>query len=476
MRKKNYFLSMLFAASCSLGAFAQTAVPLKSSTPASHGNFGASIATHNGVTVVGAPREGSGAIHIFNGNTWIRKHANTNSQYDGFGESVAINRNWVAVGSYQKQFVSSLGTTGFVILGRLSLGNLGYYIFPTDLQDWDLFGKSVAMTDTWMAIGAPGQGNGVVYMYKEWTNGTDRGWNFMGKLAGANLTSEAGFGSSVAIHGDKLVVGAPDHSNVEGERAGRIYIYRRSNDSWILEHQFTPTQVDSYDNYGYDVDITDNHVIVGAEGYDNSRGLAQILVFSNGAWRVKNNLVGPVPNSRFGISVALQFNRALVGAPYQGSNGELHLYTDQGGYIYKGTLYTANSADFGLGYAADIESDMIATSALHYTSNGVTSGIAYRMNFNDAINSGSKRIGFTEAEVESSETSQKLYPNPASGNIVNYNTASSISSVQAVDPLGVTTVLGFNGNTIDISILPAGVYILEIVTEAGTELKKLSVL
>lgn len=66
-----------------------------------------------------------------------------------------------------------------------------------------------------------------------------------------------------------------------------------------------------------------------------------------------------------------------------------------------------------------------------------------------------------------------IYPNPTSS-IVHINSNLKIESISSVDFLGKTSLVNFNSNnTIDVSNLPKGVYLLQIETDKGLINKKI---
>lgn len=470
--KKSYMMPLLFAVG-SFASYGQVAKQLKSPTPVAYSQFGRSVVNVNQHTLVGVPTEGQGAIYLFHDGNYVSKYTfdKLGDDNSALGTSVVLNSNWFGAGAPYRNFVGS--EDGFAILGRRGqTGGLNYYIIPSDLQGFDRFGESMAISERWLAVGAPGQNEskGTVYLYKEWQSNGNRGWDPKGKITLPNLPSGAGFGSSVAIFeqngsSDRLIVGAPHHSG-----GGRIFVFKRSGDNWNLEFQYTPSNVSQLLGFGSSVDITQNVLIVGAP-FTGNNGFATILKFENNAWVVKHQYHGFTYGSRFGNSVALHYNRAAVGAPEQGTTGELHLYDDQGGYQHKGTLYNGQTGSELLGFSVDIEADWIVSGAVFANVNGVPAGAAYRLEFYKALQSASWRKATSlDAEV----MSEALYPNPATEGKVRHNIA-GVQHVQAISTVGGATDLGFDANSIDVSTLAPGVYSLKITTGEGTKIQKLAV-
>lgn len=472
--KKNYIMILLIAVS-SFSSWAQTAKQMKSPTPTQYSQFGRSVVNKNEYTLVGAPGEGQGAAYMFQNGNYVAKYTFDKAGDDNsaLGTSVGLNSNWYGVGIPYRNFVESLGETGFAILGRRNqTSGLNYYLFPSDLQANDQFGFSMTMSENWIAVGAPGHNNGkgAVYLWKQWSSNGSSGWNEMAKITIPNMPSGASFGLSVSMFeqngsSDRLIVGAPYYN-----ATGRIYVFKRSGDTWNLELEYTPSNLTSNAQFGYSVDITNNHLIAGAPRANNT-GMATILKYENNIWSVKNTFNGFTNTSWFGNSVAIQYNRAAVGAPFQGTTGELHMYTDEGGYKHKGTFYNGQTSQELLGFSVDIESDWVVTGALFTPFNNIIAGAAYRMEFWRVFQSGSWRYA---AESTFETTSEHLYPNPSTGGKVNHQ-INGIQKVIATNIMGVSTELMFNDHAVDVQDLNPGLYSIQITTESGTQVHKLTI-
>lgn len=475
--KKNYMMPMLLAVG-SLASYGQVAKQLKSPNASVYSNLGTSVVNKNEYSLVGAPYEGQGAAYLFRNGDYVARYTfdKAGDNNSGLGTSVVLNNDWYGAGIPYRNFVDGLGETGFAILGRRSQNaGLNYYLFPSDLQANDKFGQSMAMSENWLAVGAPGQSNekGAVYLWKQWRSNGSSGWDPMGKLVIPGIATGSGFGHSLAIFeqngsSDRIIVGAPYSDNSKG----KVYVFKRNANTWVLELSYVPSDLGSYSYFGESVDITDNHLIVGAPGV-NFKGIATILRYQNGSWQHRTRLQAAANGVLFGRSVSIQYNRAAVGDPLQGTTGELNLYNDENGnYQHKGTLYNGQTSNEYLGWSVDIESDWIVSGAIYATANGVANaGGAYRLEFWKALQSASWRKATT---VDVEDISVQLYPNPATGGRVSHNIA-GVQQVKAVSALGTITDIEFDANSIDVSTLSAGVYSLRIITEEGTKIQKLAV-
>ena len=132
------------------------------------------------------------------------------------------------------------------------------------------------------------------------------------------------FGSSVAMDGDFVVVGAAGT-----DRFGRdfvpAYIFRRDGSSLTQEAILAPTDISPRSNLGYSVAISGDLVVVGAprdghseESLHDGRGAAYVYRFSEADWVEEAKLVPPsiagMEHAAFGIAVAIGDNRVFCTA------------------------------------------------------------------------------------------------------------------------------------------------------------------
>ncbi len=140
-----------------------------------------------------------------------------------------------------------------------------------------------------------------------------------------SVESFEGFGNPVAVAGNTMVVGSLfDSYDADGDgtleaNAGSAYIYLRSaQGSWNLLKQLKPSGARTLGQFGTSVAISGNTLVIGAGGANaayifqkdqggvNNWGEVKKLVASDGTQR-----------DRFGESVAISGNTVVVGAPFE---------------------------------------------------------------------------------------------------------------------------------------------------------------
>jgi len=246
--------------------------------------FGSSVATNGDTVVVGAYTKNSntGAAYIFERNqggaeSWgqVQKLTASDAAIFGFfGYSVSINGNTAVVGSYGKL----PGAAYIFERNQGGAGNWGQVqrLTANDGVGGDQFGISVAISNDTVAVGA-NHGNrgtsGAVYIFER-NQGGVANWGQVKELTAddANLLDE--FGISVAIDGDRLVVGA---WAMNLDTGGAAYIFERNQpgvEGWGQVQKITASDVAAHDQFGSSVGIDGETVAVGAEGKNSNTGAA----------------------------------------------------------------------------------------------------------------------------------------------------------------------------------------------------------
>lgn len=117
---------------------------------------------------------------------------------------------------------------------------------------------------------------------------------------------EYAFGAVVAIDDDMLVVGAPLDNHQGCADVGSVYIFRKTGGDWVQDARLTASDNAKEDHFGNSVAVVGNRVIVGSP-FDNPHGedSGSVYVFeydSDTGWYQKTKLIaqdGEI-NSHFG--------------------------------------------------------------------------------------------------------------------------------------------------------------------------------
>jgi hypothetical protein len=371
--------------------------------------LGRSISIEGNFAVVGAPgflnsaghAVGAAYVYRFSGTSWTFMQqlvAFDGSAADQFGGSVSIGGDGViVVGAYEDDHTTFGADSGSVYVYRYDFASqlflLEQKLISGDANAGDIFGRSVSNISGFIIVGANGdQENGVnagaAYIF-EYTGV----WTQAAKLLPANVSTGDAYGFDVNISdGPVAIVGSIYDNNSNGTSAGSAYIFRRVSASWILEdHIMAATHGSIGDNFGVKVAVDGGRAIIGAHMDDtngNLSGIAYIFDRAQGGstWSETAVLLASdgAPNDRFGASVSLDGDTAVVGSSFESDNG----YLAGAGYVFQLdatstwtelTKLEASDAQAGdrLGFSIDVDGYNIAVGAWRDSDMATEAGSAY---------------------------------------------------------------------------------------------------
>jgi len=245
--------------------------------------FGYSVDIDGDYIVVGAYGEDtngtdSGAAYVFHRigvNGWdegVKLEAFDGEASDNFGYSVAISGDYIVVGApYEDEAGTDAGAIYVFHRTGTNAWDLGTKILSSDGEAGDDFGYSVGIDGDYIIAGAifensKGYRAGAAYVFQR---GDGTSWNTGTKIVAPDGAAIDYFGSSVAIDGEFIVVGAHVDDNENGTDAGGIYLFSHAGDNdWSFEAKIVAPGGTDNDYFGRSVDINGKYIIAGAYGND----------------------------------------------------------------------------------------------------------------------------------------------------------------------------------------------------------------
>ena len=339
------------------------------------------------MNILGMSMEAKGQCEA---NELMKLTASDGESEDWYGSSVAIEGDLAIVGAPET--------------GDRKTGPGAVYIYRYDGAIWveeekllafdgvpeDQFGIAVAISDDVAVVGASGDDDlganvGSAYVFRF----DGMSWSFEAKLLPPSFESGARFGASVAISLDRIVVGA----NCIGEAAPDVFHFE--NGKWVGE---TVALLPDHPEAIYPpVSISDTALIVGAPEYDglgNNSGVAFVLRLTGSTWTVEQTLVPSdiQENDRFGSSVAIQGDTALVGAIFDDDpcrdgelcdTGSVYVFRFNGKTWNEVQKLVASDAVIGdrFGHQVALSGDTALVSAFSDDGAGSGSGSAYAFRY-----------------------------------------------------------------------------------------------
>ena len=125
-------------------------------------------------------------------------------------------------------------------------------------------------------------------------------------------------GKSVAVDGNWAVVCEPNKAIAGVFSVGAINFYERTEGGWMFRQSVTPNDSQASDQVGRSVSISGTTAVVGVPAHVNgviSSGAVYTFELHSGVWAEAQKIVLRQEHIEFGLSVALDDNSLLVGAP-----------------------------------------------------------------------------------------------------------------------------------------------------------------
>ncbi|MCC5795115.1 MAG: cadherin-like beta sandwich domain-containing protein [Chromatiales bacterium] len=384
----------------SFQAAAQTPLDFAPLAPEEAVLFGRAMAIEGDTLVIGVPSDatdpadpqgtlaGSGAVWVytFDGSAWGEpqqlKASDAGESHD-FGWSVALSGDTLVVGapnvdgpagvSIGAAYVFQPGPDGWEEVAKLQASNAapGY-----------LFGTSVAVSVGRIAVGSPqedsdgtgvnqpvggGQAilSGAVYLFSD-----DAGsWTEEAYIKASNTSAGARFGDQVALDGDTLVVGAYGESrDAAGNlspgsfgNSGAAYIFSRASGDWLEEAYLKAPVVQQGTWFGSAVAVSGDTIAIGSHQPETpTAGPGNVFILRNaaGGWIVDQVVTGVQDDSWTGVSLALDGDVLVVGAPREDGTaagaGVVRVITRNAGVWGQVTAIQSPDQTAGAGFGTEL--------------------------------------------------------------------------------------------------------------------------
>jgi len=376
--------------------------------------LGISVAIDGDVVVAGAPYANGpgndydvGAAYVFvrwpNGwppgtlNEDAKLLASDRATADQFGHSVAISGDTIVVGAIgdegDEPGMWDVGSA-YVFVGSGSSWTQHAKLRASDGAAWDEFGRSVAISGDTVVVGVPyaNQHTGSAYVFVE---PVPYGWggvlNEDTKLL-ASDGSVGGFGASVAISANTIVVGQPGGDGGTGA-SGAAWVFVGAGSNWTEYTKLSAPDGVSGDRFGSSVGISlggaRGTLLAGATGDDDhgdDAGSTYTFGWDGSGWSQETKLFAwrdDPTGDRFGFPIAVDGDTAVVGASLSDDNGlgsgSAYVFVWDGSRWTQRAVLLASDGSEGdrFGDAVAISGDTIVVGADFHDGEATDSGQAY---------------------------------------------------------------------------------------------------
>ena len=258
--------------------------------------FGRALAIRGDIAAIGAPFDDDigldcGSAYVFRrdgSGTWIEEQkllpTIDGGANDRFGKAFAVGENCVLVGSSLNSAAVFEGGAAYVwrydALSSTWIEEAR--LQPPTPTPEERAGVAVALdgpAGSELAVvgafdydanpGDPLAGTGAAYVYRR-VAGT---WMYEGRLTSSDGVARDGFGWTVAVSGEVILVGSvfADHSGLVD--AGAVYVFRRVGGVWTETRKIvSPSPIDADEQLGDSISIAGNRAIFGAHRWTDGKG------------------------------------------------------------------------------------------------------------------------------------------------------------------------------------------------------------
>ena len=264
-------------------------------------NLGNSVAVSGNTVVAGAPyasigsnfEQGAAYVFVQPANGWqsmtqtAKLTASDGAEGDILGVAVNMDSNTVVAGASEATVSGSVsaGAAYVFVQGASGWSDMTQTakLTASDAAMDDYFGSAVDVDSGTIAVGAPSDFSGAVYVFVEPQNG----WSDMtqtAELTPSVTTAEFLLGGSVAISGNIVAAGAPAASVGGNPNVGEVMVFVEPPTGWRSMTQTTQLfgkDATGGDSFGHSISIGGNAGIAGAPFHVNGTSQGSGFIFQS---------------------------------------------------------------------------------------------------------------------------------------------------------------------------------------------------
>ncbi len=255
---------------------------LTASDAAASDLFGSSVSLDGERALIGAYQKNdeTGAAYVFRleNGTWTEEAkltASDGADNDWFGFSVSLDGDRAAVGAYLDDDDGSGSGAVYIFRRDGSTWVQEDKLTASDAAPGDRFGESVSLSGDRVLIGAWGFGgsSGAAYVFRRDGNA----WVEEDKLTADDARTNDRFSErAVSLSGDRALIGAWSNGD-SGPVTGSAYLFRRSGNAWVQDGpRLLGGDSTSGDGFGVSVSVDGEALLVGAFG-NGEKGAAYVF-------------------------------------------------------------------------------------------------------------------------------------------------------------------------------------------------------
>ena len=243
-------------------------------------NFGSTVGIDGDTIVIGAMLDddggsNAGKVYVYRrvGGSWVLETTLVSddiAEFDRFAKDVAISGDRALISCDSDDDQGSGSGSAYVFTRVGNVWSQSAKLIASDGDVDDQFGERLDIDGDTIVIGARyddsmGTWSGSAYVFE--FDGSD--WNEQIKLNAFDATSSQFYGQDVAVDAGRILVGAWGEDHGGQFNAGTAYAYSRVAGVWGLDRKIDASDQEGWDFFGYSLDLSGDHAIIGADGNDD---------------------------------------------------------------------------------------------------------------------------------------------------------------------------------------------------------------
>jgi len=286
-----------------------------------------------------------GAVYVFvrQGEVWVQQAkllATDGNDSDFFGGSVALERNTALIGAPADDDRGLNSGSAYVFARQRGAWVPQAKLLAGDGAAEDTFGAAVSLAGARALLGSPldddrGANSGSAYVFVQ----EQGSWRQEAKLLSADGSPEDYFGTSLALSGNTALVGAFGDDDL-GSASGSAYVFVRQTD-WLQQAKLLAADGAQDDYFSFSLALDGDRVLIGAYGDKRGpiQGAAYLYERQRGSWtqQAKVKAQGGATSDIFGFAVALSNDTFLIGTLGDNLASENSSSTADQGVVYAGS-------------------------------------------------------------------------------------------------------------------------------------------
>ena len=342
--------------------------------------LGSAVALSGNMVAVAEPNNGAGFFHVYKkmGSNWELIGDPVGIPWadpglDALASSIDISGSKIITGSY----AAGMGFEGKAAIWNIENDSVkleGILEAPVDDKFvFAFYGYSVGISGYMAVVGSRNGGalGGSVYLYEEMYDGNSDSWSWQmtDKISASDAIPGEFFGHSVAISGQRFIVGAPHDSLSDSPNAGSVYVFERDgNWNWTQTAKLSAEFPTPSGNFGHAVDLDGDYAVVAELNEGN--GKAYIFHYNGTTWDLEKTVSDfAVVNDNGnvfigGLSVSVSGTKVVVGADNTDGTGSAVLYTKSNEeWIGKPLMVDGLNEGDGFGFSVSVSGNSVAVGA-----------------------------------------------------------------------------------------------------------------